>query len=201
MLPRLERTDPRIRRTRRSIEESLETLLRSQGLGTITVQDITAHAEVNRATFYAHYQDKQDLFGQMIRQRLLEIVGSPPDRPLRFEVGELRGLLRALCIFMAEVYDHCHVHDNEMSRIIEQQVQRQLAEWLSESLEKWTPRPNAHVAARQTLSLLTVSSFYAAAAAWGQRQVSGTLEAYLSEVISVMNQGLASYGLGATSTA
>jgi len=58
--------DPRIRRTRQLLRDGLRQLLREKTLDEILVQDITDVATVNRATFYAHYTDKFDLFNALI---------------------------------------------------------------------------------------------------------------------------------------
>jgi AcrR family transcriptional regulator len=58
--------DPRIRRTRQSLQAALRSLLQSKSLEEISVQDITELADVNRATFYDHYTDKFDLLNALI---------------------------------------------------------------------------------------------------------------------------------------
>ncbi len=64
-----------MKRTRQLLQDSLRTLLQQKGLDEIVVQDITAAATVNRATFYDHYRDKFDLFNALVGadfQKLLE---------------------------------------------------------------------------------------------------------------------------------
>jgi AcrR family transcriptional regulator len=63
-----EKLDPRIKRTRGLILQSVETLLAEKSFNAITVQDITDMAEINRATFYAHFPDKFALLDYKIRQ-------------------------------------------------------------------------------------------------------------------------------------
>ncbi len=53
--------DRRIIRTRRALREALIALILQKGYETITVQDITDRADLNRGTLYLHYRDKQDL--------------------------------------------------------------------------------------------------------------------------------------------
>lgn len=56
--------DERARRTRERLSWALIDLMREREFGDISVQDITARAEVGRSTFYLHFQDKADLFIQ-----------------------------------------------------------------------------------------------------------------------------------------
>ncbi|MGD8823193.1 MAG: TetR/AcrR family transcriptional regulator [Anaerolineales bacterium] len=53
--------DPRVRRTRKMLREALIDLIPELGYDAIRIQDITDRATLNRATFYLHYRDKQDL--------------------------------------------------------------------------------------------------------------------------------------------
>jgi len=53
--------DPRIERTREALRGALMALIEEKGFDAISVQDITERARLNRATFYLHYRDKQDL--------------------------------------------------------------------------------------------------------------------------------------------
>jgi AcrR family transcriptional regulator len=65
-IPDQEVRDPRIKRTRRLLQDALRAILRNKPFDDILVQDITNAATVNRATFYDHYKDKFDLFNALI---------------------------------------------------------------------------------------------------------------------------------------
>jgi AcrR family transcriptional regulator len=54
--------DRRIQRTRQLLLDALVALILEKGYEDITVQDIIDRANVGRSTFYAHFQDKEDLF-------------------------------------------------------------------------------------------------------------------------------------------
>jgi len=54
-------TDLRVRRTRKLLREALIDLATEKGFDAITVNDLTARAMINRATFYRHYRDKYEL--------------------------------------------------------------------------------------------------------------------------------------------
>ncbi len=58
--------DPRIARTRRSLQEALFDLARERGLDDISVADIAERAGVNRSSFYQHYSDKDTLLADAI---------------------------------------------------------------------------------------------------------------------------------------
>lgn len=66
--------DPRIKKTRRYLKEALLSLIKQKGFDAITVRDLTQEADINRATFYQHYQDKFDLLDQTIDEMLLSMA-------------------------------------------------------------------------------------------------------------------------------
>jgi AcrR family transcriptional regulator len=55
------REDRRVRRTRRLLREALLGLVAEKGYDRVTVQDVIDRADLSRATFYAHFRDKDDL--------------------------------------------------------------------------------------------------------------------------------------------
>lgn len=59
MAPRA--NDRRVQRTRQLLREALLALIVERGYEMLTVQEILDRANLGRATFYAHYRDKQDL--------------------------------------------------------------------------------------------------------------------------------------------
>jgi AcrR family transcriptional regulator len=72
------RIDPRVRRTRQLLRQALMDLIPKKGYNAITVQDITDRATLNRATFYLHYRDKDDLLYKGMLEVLDELTTSNP---------------------------------------------------------------------------------------------------------------------------
>lgn len=56
-----EKLDRRVRRTRQQLRDALIALILEKGFDQITVGDIADQANINRATFYLHYRDKEEL--------------------------------------------------------------------------------------------------------------------------------------------
>lgn len=54
-------TDPRILRSRKTLEASLLALIEQQDLTTLSIADVTREAGVSRSTFYDHYADLHEL--------------------------------------------------------------------------------------------------------------------------------------------
>ncbi|MFB7138268.1 TetR/AcrR family transcriptional regulator [Gottfriedia sp. NPDC056225] len=66
--------DPRVVRTRQLLQDALINLLAdNKDFESISVQDITKKANVNRATFYSHYEDKYQMVRQIVREKLVDL--------------------------------------------------------------------------------------------------------------------------------
>jgi AcrR family transcriptional regulator len=72
------KTDPRVLRTRALLMDALMDLIPEKGYDAITVKDITERATLNRATFYLHYSNKDDLLYQGMRAVLDELNPKQP---------------------------------------------------------------------------------------------------------------------------
>ncbi|WP_406866430.1 TetR/AcrR family transcriptional regulator [Priestia megaterium] len=66
----MKKVDRRIRKTRKAIITAYLSLLEEKNMHAVSVSDITERADINRATFYAHYEDKQQLQEQSIKEIL-----------------------------------------------------------------------------------------------------------------------------------
>jgi AcrR family transcriptional regulator len=56
-----EKIDRRKQRTRQALREALMALIAEKGFDQVNVHDIADRANINRATFYLHYRDKEEL--------------------------------------------------------------------------------------------------------------------------------------------
>lgn len=132
MLPKPdEKLDPRVKRTRSLILSSFESLLAEKGFETISVQDVTDKAEINRATFYAHFQDKyalldtamSQMFMQEIEKRTLNVCTYTPDN--------LRNLILAVCEFLSRLHTSCAQPHNQFESLVEGTIKKQIFDLLS----------------------------------------------------------------------
>lgn len=127
-----ETLDPRVKRTRQLIVDAFYKLMSEQGFGEITIGDITRQAGINRATFYAHFLDKDALLDYMISQTFHQLLYSrlSPESALSSET--LRPLIELSFEFLRQlrpvpVSGEC----KENSHLVEAEVQRQLKDFLA----------------------------------------------------------------------
>jgi AcrR family transcriptional regulator len=88
--------DRRVRRTRKTLQDALISLMTEKDYEAVTVQDIIDRADVGRSTFYTHYTHKDELLrDNFAGLRSLVQQPAPPEpanrrRPLRFSLPLFR---------------------------------------------------------------------------------------------------------------
>ncbi len=70
----MEKVDRRIRRTRTLLGQALRDLIVTKPYETITIQEITDQADLNRATFYLHYANKEELLMDSLESQFDALV-------------------------------------------------------------------------------------------------------------------------------
>ncbi len=181
------RLDPRIKRTRQLLENALRELLEEKDFQSITVQDIAARAAVNRATFYAHFEDKYALLNYSVRDTLETMLENKlPESPV-FAPENLRLVTITVCDFLAMLYGHClpAVHTNQYL-LIAAQVQMHIRElFLS-----WLARSTEDGDSPETVATVTSWVIFGAALEWASGDRHQTPEQLADKVLSVLSSGL-----------
>lgn len=71
---KLKKEDLRTKRTRKMILEAFINLVEEKGYEHVTVSDIASQAMINRATFYAHFKDKQDVYDYIFKEAVSQFM-------------------------------------------------------------------------------------------------------------------------------
>ena len=59
-------TDKRFQKNKRDIQRAYIDLTMEKGFGKVTISDIAKRADINRMTFYAHYEAVEDIFTEFV---------------------------------------------------------------------------------------------------------------------------------------
>ncbi len=110
--------DPRVLRTRKLIAESFFGLLQENDFSSVTVQQIAARATVNRATFYAHFDDKFDLVRKSIARDFGGLLADRVPAGSKFDRETLELIDGAVGEFINQVFGHCHL-DQQLTSTVE----------------------------------------------------------------------------------
>jgi AcrR family transcriptional regulator len=182
--------DKRIIRTQKRITEAFFEILEEKGFRRMTVQDITARANVNRATFYDHYEDKIDLFNTIIDHTFQQKLDSKIPSVAEFNLSNLRVLILAVFEYLGQlndIYDKTE-DDNELSieTRIQPKVEEVILDWLSKTRStqmKWSMMPEI------TASVLSWAIF-GAGLMWSNDRASYTAEYVADNTLLLVAGGL-----------
>src|ERR1700674_1988307 len=105
--PAVNQADPRVKRTRSLLQDALVELLAEKSFDAITVLDIAERSTINRATFYAHFADKYELFASFSREWFRQALRRRLGDGACFSRSNLRLLILASMEALAEMDDHC----------------------------------------------------------------------------------------------
>jgi AcrR family transcriptional regulator len=89
------KSDRRTQRTKEALWQALMSLITERGFEELTVRDILERANVGRATFYAHFDNKEDMLASRLETLRLSLKASQ------------RGEILA---FSGALFEHAHDH-------------------------------------------------------------------------------------------
>ena len=137
MLPKPdEKIDPRVIRTRNLILQAFEGLLTEKNFANISVQDVTDRAQINRATFYAHFQDKYALLDEAINQMFMLEIEKRTLNVCSYSTDNLRNLILAVCDFLTHLHTGCAQPHQQFESLVESTIKKQVFDLLSYWLRK-----------------------------------------------------------------
>ncbi|GAB4555439.1 MAG: TetR/AcrR family transcriptional regulator [Anaerolineales bacterium] len=178
--PAPEKLDPRVKRTRALIQQAFSELLAEKGFASLTVQDITERAEINRATFYAHYPDKFALLEESIRQAFRAELEKRTLSACHYSQDNLRALIVTVCEFIAHSNEHCKSSEHQFDSLVEAQVRKQIQELLEHWLE------NEARADYQSAATAAAWSIYGLALEWSRGKNRPPAEEFAEQVLPLV---------------
>ena len=140
-----EKLDPRVKRTRGLILQSFDVLLAERNFESISVQDVTDKAQINRATFYAHFPDKYALLDHSISRMFMAEIEKRTLNACHYSPDNLRNLILGLCDFLSRLHTSCAQPHQQFESLVEGTIKKQifdlLSYWLRDSKKSTTEIP------------------------------------------------------------
>jgi AcrR family transcriptional regulator len=118
------------------LRDAMSELLATRPYDAISIQDIAERATVNRATFYAHYPDREALLADLIRgdfQKFLEA------RQVHFDgscPSALRVVILAVYDFLRGLRNGCTKQNRNFEPFVQSVVQAEVEQVLLEGLRR-----------------------------------------------------------------
>lgn len=178
--------DLRVRRTRYLLQEKFWELLAEQSFQSITVQDITARAMVNRATFYDHFVDKYALLQYSIREWFRDTLQKQP-LSAGGAAEDLQGLIATTCAFLAKLRYHCLPRDNAVLPL----VQTTITDLIAETLIQWMNTVDGNTTVDLKLTAAVTSwAIYGGAFYWSQIDDREPVDRFAQRVLPTIQASL-----------
>src|SRR6266542_2895932 len=185
-----EKLDPRVKRTRSLILKSFEDLLAEKNFESISVQDVTDTAQINRATFYAHFQDKYALLDYSIAQMFKREIEKRTLDACHYSPDNLRNLIFAVCEFLSNVHGECAQPHQHFESLVEGTIKKiifdLLSYWLQQTKSKISTEIPATVATWAIYGLASLYSHNTPARAGGAREKRPALEKFVDEAFPLV---------------
>jgi AcrR family transcriptional regulator len=188
--PKEEKLDPRVKRTRNLILQSFSDLLAEKGFESISVQDVTTKAEINRATFYKHFVDKYELLDRWISQVFMQEIEKRTLNACHYTPENLRNLILAVCEFLTRIHSECAQPHQQFESLAEGTIKKiifdLLSHWLEQTNSKISTDIPATVATWAIYGLASLYSHSTPARAGGAREKRPTLETFVDEALPLV---------------
>jgi AcrR family transcriptional regulator len=150
------KVDRRVQRTHRLLREALISLIREKGFESLSVQEIIDRANVGRATFYAHFDNKEDLlvsgFDDLrasLKRRQQESLSrggsSVEERAFAFSYELLAHVDEYRLVFRAMVGKHS-------GAVVQHLVHKLLVELVRDDVKVLIPRGDGNLSAAEPLA-------------------------------------------------
>lgn len=182
-------SDPRARRTRNYIQNAFTELLAETDFEDLSIQHIMERAELNRATFYNHFQDKYELLDVLLNGAFKEILAKwIPSNP-RLEGSDLlRNLMMAVCEWQLETTKRLNSR-RTLSQVMEDSAKRQLYNIILSCLTDTTAPPSKERRRVEWIATMISWSIYGAVVKWsGSREE--PVEEFVEDVLPILMSNL-----------
>ncbi len=180
-----DKIDPRIKRTRVLLEGAFSELLLEKDFQSISVQDITERAGINRATFYAHFPDKYALFEFKIRQEFRAEIEKRTLNACHYSEDNLRALIQAVCEFIREASGQCKSPRGQFEPLMEAQVKEQIKGLFM----TWLNRTGSNIPA-EIAATAASWSIYGLAQYWNHAKERMPLSTFVDLILPLANANL-----------
>jgi len=183
-----EKLDPRVKRTRGLILRSFEQLLAEKGFESISVQDVTDKAEVNRATFYAHFTDKYALLDYSISQMFRHEIEKRTLDACHYTPDNLRNLILAVCEFLSNIHNECAQPHQQFESLMEGTIKKHIFDLLSYWLKQTNPKISTDIPAT-----VATWAIYGLASHYSHMKKRPALEKFVDEAFPLVEVNLAQF--------
>ena len=136
--------DRRVSKTKRSIQNAYLDLLRQKGTEKITISDIAREADIDRKTFYLHYDSTEDIIREYAEEKTRELLKRLTIKSFFSLSFDRRIFAKEVNSMLAEHLDFCRmVAGNPSLGFFWNEVQDVAIQMLSEIYKRHSKLPDS----------------------------------------------------------
>jgi AcrR family transcriptional regulator len=183
--------DPRVQRTRQLLLQAFMALVQEKrNINSISVQDIAMRATVNRATFYAHFEDKYALVMDWSREKFQRSLARQLPLSSTLQKETLHRLILAVFDFLALSRRYYRPSNRQFEPFYEMAIQQELynllLRWLQQ-VPSELPLPEETI---ETTAQAISWAIFGPAAQWSRGDQNISKEVMAHRVLAVVVAGL-----------
>ncbi len=183
--------DPRVKRTRQLLVQAFIALVEERhNLHSISVQEVAERATVNRATFYAHFEDKYALLQCWMCEKFHRALVSQLPTSSTLQLNTLRQLILAVFDFLAVFRSYLKLADQQYEPLFEIVLQQELYELLLRWLKQVPSGVPLQEETVETTAQVISWAIFGPAAQWSRGDRILSAEEMAHRVLRVVIAGL-----------
>ncbi|SFF17635.1 regulatory protein, tetR family [Paenibacillus catalpae] len=182
--------DPRVKRTRQLLMQAfMEILNEKKNIYSISVQDIAARATVNRATFYAHFEDKYAFLESWMREKFQTKLETELPSGSLSDMLSLKALITSVFDFLSRTRQYMTPADSQFEPLFEVAMQNELHQLLFNWLSKQNSNASREIV--ETAALVVSWGIFGSAVQWSRSSHKRPMDQMVRDVLVVAAASLA----------
>jgi len=186
--------DPRVLRTQQLIRDAFSTLLQKKEFDAITIKDIAQRASINRATFYAHYEDKYALLEEITEQAFYKMIPEEVMYSQKFTDEICNKLILLTHNYIVTFYKICGWNSKSIATLVDEKIKKMLQQIIEGIFLKGNTfciKDNLNI---KIISAMTCSAIYSATYSWFMAGENDRINLLVDIVHPYVMKGLDLYG-------
>jgi AcrR family transcriptional regulator len=178
--------DRRVQRTRQSLQQAFKEVTQEKSFEATNIQDITDRANVNRGTFYAHFEDKYALLEAIIREEFHDLLTNHIPPVDHWDRQTVQSLIQNVLEYFNRTRRRCHLSAGNVAlfeRATHEELSGLLLTWLQQSkcAENQVPL--------ETVAQIMSCAIFGGAIKWSQEMTKSS-EQMANDVLLVIMDGV-----------
>jgi AcrR family transcriptional regulator len=187
MAPQVNANDPRVKRTRQLLLQAFMALAEeTHNIPAISVQAIAERAMVNRATFYAHFEDKYALLESWMREMFQRALQSPLQASSALQANTLRAVILAVLDFLVDFRRHMKPVNKRYEPLFLIALQQEFHAFILNWLNQVPSQAPAHPPILETTAMVISWAIFGTAMQWSRGKPTSSAEEMADHVLTIV---------------